>query len=47
MTTDQFASLCSMYCILPAIALENELIIQALREGAHEDEIAEILENEF
>lgn len=47
MTTDQFANLCSMYYIHPAIALENELVVQALRDGAHEDEIAEILETEF
>ena len=36
-----------MYYISPAIALEHDLIVQALREGWNEDEIAEILETEF
>lgn len=36
-----------MMFIAPEIALENENIIQALRDGAHEDEITEILESEF
>jgi hypothetical protein len=44
---DQFASLCAMMYVDPAVALENERIICALRDGAHEDEIAEILEAEF
>lgn len=47
MTKNQFNSLCAMLYIEPSIALENEAIRQALRDGAHEDEIAELLESEF
>lgn len=47
MTKNEFNSLCAMLFIAPEIALENENIIQALRDGASEDEIAEILESEF
>lgn len=36
-----------MLFIDPQVALENDKIIQALREGWHEDEIAELLESEF
>ena len=36
-----------MLYISPEIALENDSIREALRNGAHEDEIAEILESEF
>ena len=47
MTRNQFNSLCAMLYIEPSIALENETIRKALRDGAHEDEIAELLESEF
>ena len=47
MTRNEFAALCSMLFIDPATALENEMILNALRDGAHEDEIAEILYSEF
>ena len=36
-----------MLFIAPEIALENESVRAALRNGAHEDEVAEILESEF
>ena len=47
MTKLEFNSLCAMYHIHPAIALENELIQSALFRDASSDEIEEILENEF
>jgi hypothetical protein len=47
MTRNEFNSLCAMLFIAPEIALENESVLSALRDGAHEDEIAEILESEF
>ena len=47
MTRDQFNSLCAMYYIHPAIALENELIQSALFREASIEEIEEILESEF
>lgn len=47
MTRNEFNSLCAMLFIAPEIALENESVRAALRDGAHEDEIAEILESEF
>jgi hypothetical protein len=47
MTKSEFNSLCAMYYINLAIALENELIQSALFRDASSDEIEEILENEF
>lgn len=47
MTKNQFASLCAIRYIDPAIALENENILEALRNGGDTQEIEEILENEF
>jgi hypothetical protein len=47
MTRNEFNSLCAMYYIHPAIALENESIIEALQNGGDVQEIEEILENEF
>jgi len=47
MTKNQFASLCAIRYIEPAIALENENIIEALQNGGDVQEIEGILENEF
>jgi hypothetical protein len=47
MTKSEFNSLCAMYYIHPAIALENENIIKALQNGGDAQEIEEILESEF
>jgi hypothetical protein len=33
MTTNEFNALCGEHLIDPAIALENEQVVQALREG--------------
>ena len=46
MTYDEFAALCSLFGIHPAVALENEDIVQALRERDHA-EIERILVNDF
>ena len=47
MTKNQFANLCLKHCIEPGLALENDSIVSALRNGASMDEIEAILENEF
>jgi hypothetical protein len=47
MTKTHFATLCAIRYIDPAIALENENIIDALENGGDTQEIEEILENEF
>jgi hypothetical protein len=47
MTRNQFNSLCAIRYIDPSLALENESIIEALRNGGDVQEIEEILENEF
>ena len=47
MTADQFAALCSIRYIEPALALENENILAALRDGGDVQEIEEILDAEF
>jgi len=47
MTASHFAALCAIRYIDPAIALENENIIEALENGACTQEIEELLENEF
>jgi len=47
MTRNQFNTMCAMLYIHPEIALENERVVNALRDGAHEDEIEAILYEEF
>ena len=47
MTKDQFVSICAMLFVQPEIALENERVVDALREGASVDEIEAILYEEF
>lgn len=47
MTKNEFYSLCAMLFIDPQVALENDRVIQAIIDGWHEDEIAELLESEF
>jgi hypothetical protein len=47
MTKIEFADLCGMHCIEPYIALENERIVAALRDRKSQDEIEEILLEEF
>jgi hypothetical protein len=47
MTKSEFHSLCAIRYIDTALALENENIIEALRNGGDVQEIEEILENEF
>lgn len=46
MTSNQFAILCNKYLIHPAIALESELIQEALTCRDNE-EVKRILEEEF
>jgi hypothetical protein len=46
MTRDQFAALCARFGIHPAVALENEEIVQALRER-NDAQIERILANDF
>lgn len=47
MTQTQFVALCGEYLIDPAIALENEKIVEALKEKKSETEIRQIFETEF
>jgi len=47
MTRSEFNSLCAMLYVHPSVALENERVVKALQDGAHEDEIACIIEEEF
>lgn len=47
MTRNEFAVICEAYCIEPYIALENERIVAALRDRKSQDEIEEILCEEF
>ena len=47
MTRNQFDSICAMLFIYPQVALENERVVNALREGASPDEIEAILYEEF
>lgn len=47
MTRNQFAALCGEYLIDPALALENDKIVAALREHKTEQEIRHLLETEF
>jgi len=47
MTKTQFILLCNEYMIEPSIALENDNILQALRERKSIEQIKTILETEF
>jgi len=47
MTKTQFILLCNEYLIEPSIALENENILQALRDRKPIETIKTILETEF
>jgi hypothetical protein len=47
MTKLQFIKICDEFMIEPAIALENEEVIDALRSRKSEDSLKEILENNF
>jgi hypothetical protein len=47
MTKSQFILLCNEYLIEPIIALENENILQALRDRKSIETIKELLETEF
>jgi len=47
MTKSHFAALCAIRYIDPALALENENILAALRDGGDVQEIEEILDAEF
>ena len=46
MTTNQFAALCLEHDIEPSIALENDELVQALRER-DDERVVEIIANEF
>lgn len=46
MTQNQFATLCDQYSIDPAIALENDNVIAAIRAG-DAAALVNILQNEF
>lgn len=46
MTKNQFTNLCAAYLIDPAIALENDNVIAAIRAG-DVAKLTAILENEF
>jgi len=47
MTQNQFILLCNEYMIDPSIALENDNILQALRDRKPIEQIKTILETEF
>lgn len=46
MTANEFSALCSEYGIPPSVALENDDIVEALKNG-DADAVADILANEF
>ena len=46
-TRNEFNTLCASLLIEPLLAIENDKILQALRNGAEIEEIAELLESEF
>ena len=46
MTKNEFAAMCGDLLISPAVALENENIRQALKNG-ESAEVRDLLENEF
>jgi HD superfamily phosphohydrolase YqeK len=47
MTKNEFHNLCSMLYIETSLALENERVLEALRNHESYDEIAQILTEEF
>lgn len=47
MTQNQFILLCNEYMIEPSIALENDNIVQALRDRKPIEQIKTILKTEF
>ncbi len=47
MTATEFALLCGLCLIDPAIAVENEKIAEALRDRRGDDVILELLQTEF
>ena len=46
MTRNQFSAMCSKYNIDPAVALENENLVQALQDK-NDKEVERILQEEF
>jgi len=46
MTQNQFNSLCNEHCVDPSLALENDELVDALRER-DDDRVVEILTKEF
>ena len=46
MTKNQFMALCAAACIDPAIALENDNVVAAIRAG-DVDQVKYLLTNEF
>ena len=46
MTQNQFNALCTEHCIAPSLALENENLIEALRER-DDERVIEIIKQEF
>ena len=46
MTQNQFNALCTEHCIDPSLALENENLIEALRER-DDERVIEIITPEF
>ena len=46
MTQNQFNTLCTEHCIDPSLALENENLIEALRER-DDERVIEIITQEF
>ena len=46
MSQNQFNALCTEHCIDPSVALENENIIEALRER-DDERVIEIIKQEF
>jgi hypothetical protein len=47
MTRNEFAMLCEAYCIAPSLALENERIVQALRDRVSIGEMENIFLEEM
>ena len=47
MTRTQFMVICGEYNIDPPLALENDAIVEALRNNASEQEIRHLFETEF
>ena len=47
MTKTEFVSICAMLYVDPALALENDRVIEALRNGDGASELEVIIEEEF